>query len=273
MNDYFEEVNKANEYELVISNEDPDCKKNKMIKMVITSTNDLMSMNDTNRKFKIIGFLIMLLQVALHISLIINSFKINHINQSLNFELILVRLFVSIYISAVSISSFSCTSSEAIFNIQIGELPETTMFIIATFVVPFMFITNLLLFPLNIYEFSKNLVNNENLDEEMFVTNMEKILFITSILSTILVTKQQNDVISTIFNFSGVLIIMSFDEVIASILNIKGVSKDRMLVQDKLRFVLAEKRITDESDLIRGKVVMFIIITITIFLYLILKLD
>jgi hypothetical protein len=131
---------------------------------------------------------------------------------------VVVRIFIAIYLPAYLVHSIS----DAFWSVFDGEDEFSD---IQTFLFLFMFI---LFLPLMTCVGFAMTVSRGEWDEmrSTMATLLEYSVLVTSLAATLLITKQQTDIISSVFNFAGLLLVLELDDMVARLLKWKIIPYD-----------------------------------------------
>jgi hypothetical protein len=146
------------------------------------------------------------LQIVLFVAILEKSTDFSA--PDLSFEI--VRIFIAIYLSAYLVQSVS-DAFWSVFDRE-GEFDG-----IHAFSFLFMFI---LFLPVVMCIYILMAMWSGQWDQARLsvATLLEYIVLVSSLAATLLITKQQTDIVSSVFNFAGLLLILEFDDMIARLL-------------------------------------------------------
>jgi hypothetical protein len=169
-------------------------------------------------KLLLTSYFIMIIQIIVLIALIYEN--CDYPNVEFSYGVWLARLFISLYLALTLPKSLGqLTDTLFIEHIDTDDsIISTIMNVLKVpFLLPFyMFISiaNLLI------DREKTLVFKLNI---LFYIFYETVIFNGLIIATILVVRAQSDIINSLFNFGGILVVSELDNVLASHVKIEGV--------------------------------------------------
>ena len=137
-----------------------------------------------------------MIQVTVLILVINQQYNIPKVSISNSFSLILIRILISIYVSITMAKSMNQSTLEIITRTDSSMLLQMVM---------------IHLLPIIVFVF----VIISPYRAGFILIFMDYCLVFIAVGATLLITKLQNDILSTVFNFSGLLIILDFDEIVA----------------------------------------------------------
>jgi hypothetical protein len=173
------------------------------------STNDLLGCNNIPKLYTAAAILVLLLQIFL-LALVIESNLQNDTVHATTVPLVVVRLFIAMYLSMTLANSLSDTMfvicSQCVWEAK-EKLGDGHLVFIPTMIY---FLWRLIVSSLGSlrgsgYWGTKGVV----------LVVAESLLIGIMIVSTTLITKQQNSILDSVFNFVGLLLILDFDELVA----------------------------------------------------------
>eukprot|EP00597_Dinobryon_sp_UTEXLB2267_P006078 CAMPEP_0170059402 /NCGR_PEP_ID=MMETSP0019_2-20121128/1691_1 /TAXON_ID=98059 /ORGANISM="Dinobryon sp., Strain UTEXLB2267" /LENGTH=383 /DNA_ID=CAMNT_0010264639 /DNA_START=160 /DNA_END=1311 /DNA_ORIENTATION=- len=196
-----------------------------------TSTNVLLAMPSKPIYLKIISALIIAFQLCIMIYLAVsNGFQyISMSEQDEMFFKVVISPFISAYVASTICQSLSDTTAEWFEGIFIDELkslketkwnPFMVLYSIVTYGLSLVVIILLSLIPILWIIFWEVLIlrNQQQMNNIVFL--FEMILLGVTVSATISIVQQQTTIIGVIVNFSGLMLILELDDLVAKQLNL-----------------------------------------------------
>jgi hypothetical protein len=222
----------------------------------MTSTNELLAaVGGVGIISSVMSIAVSALQILLFVAIINKSTNFN--TPDLSFELVLVRVFITIYLSAYLVQSIS----EAFWSPFCGEVEFTDY---TTFLFLFLFV---LFLPIAACSFIVLAVRIGNwVEARVWVAILlEYSVQVSSLCATLLITKQQTDIINSVYNFAGLLLILELDDQIARLLKWKIVPYDPTHSSDRAPEYLAAVK---ERNISVMQIIIFCVMIVPLLAYL-----
>lgn len=183
----------------------------------VSSTTDLISLTSANRGLKLLGILILCVQIALMVLAISSTFVATRVQ--LTSTLIFVRLFISVYLGFKMSSSLSDSTKDVMdrimsrWNADELRIAKCLLFFVLLLVgLPCCIPGMLFSFFFHYNWFVQNVPRKSYV---LVVLWLEFSLMVVSVFATIVITRQQAGFIESIFNFVGLLLILELDDLVA----------------------------------------------------------
>lgn len=202
----------------------------------VTSTNDFIVMRSAPRSLKFLGSVILLIQIAMMILAIANSYGTG--DSDLTTTLIFVRFFISAYLGfkmanclSDSVDGMFSSMLNGVYGVQFegddndqpvlyGLLKIAMGVLIVTVLVPISYVMFVMLSCFHLYAhiIGDPSQSSDPLGEvwNFLLVSSEYTLITVSVLATIVITRQQSGLVESIFNFVGLLLILELDDLVAS---------------------------------------------------------
>jgi hypothetical protein len=198
------------------------------------STNDIIAFAHISFHTRILSIGVIVLQILLYCIIISANSTIDGVVPK-TFEMIIVRLFISFYLAVVITDNMSDTFVNWLSgNFVDGNLgTNICMFLWLPFYVAF------LVFYISSLSFFLLLTGNFNgVSADAILLFWEILILFVGTFATAIVTKIQGDIMSTIFNFLGILFILQLDELLCKyVIDTVGVQFRTLILENKDLFV------------------------------------
>lgn len=191
----------------------------------VTSTNMLLLGHNCSLLMVCISIGVSLMQITLFIVIMVKS--VGFKPPTLNFELVLVRLFVSIYLAVYLLHSISFQLQKLVISSVKNFGDSTPLLKCLGTMISFL----LLILTMSCMG-TLTCISQVRTDyrwgpiRRMMSLYLEILVLIVSCCATLLITKEQTDIISTVFNFAGLLLILELDDIVGRMLKIKILCAD-----------------------------------------------
>jgi hypothetical protein len=176
------------------------------------STNDLLIYPNIPIAVKVTSFFVIVTQIVVF-GLVLHSTRQAKVVKARSVDLIVIRLFISLYLALHLANSVS----SALFRL----FPRTETLALRDYAL------NTIIWPViavvicSFVHFVGAKSSQGWTFEKKLLLASEMILMMVSIIATAIITKQQGNIVSSIFNFMGLLLILELDDLMARVLPFK----------------------------------------------------
>lgn len=202
--------------------------RDKIIDLEQTSTNDFISEDSTWTRF-LIAWMVILVQFLCLIAVLLETLQTN-VDSSYQWEILITKIFILFYMAS---EIFEIT--ESLEDTRIGEnllmeynTENIIHDILSSFGLIYIFIMSLIYFLANA---TGNSWKSKTETFKLMKSSMNLIIYFLSLITSCIVVKRQDTALDCLFNFSGILVVNSLDEIIFKSFNL---SKKLYVLTDEL---------------------------------------